>query len=82
MNNLNITFDKTPKGNNKFDNSPHTNLSIPGFKTPMNQFVFGHDADNSKGFQRAMDVQDFESKYMALTQSKLLIACLNFITLF
>lgn len=70
MNNLNISFDKTPKGNAKYDNSPHTHLSIPGFKTPMNQFVFRQDDDNSKGFQRAMDAQDFESKYMALAQSE------------
>lgn len=66
MNNLNISFDKTPKGNNKYDNSPHTNLSIPGFKTPMNQFVFRQEDDGSKGFQGMMNADDFGSKCFAL----------------
>ena len=72
MNNLNINFDKTPQGNTKYDNSPNANLTIPGFKTPMGQFGFRQDDDNSKGFQRAMEAQDFESKYMAFQQSKLI----------
>jgi hypothetical protein len=64
MNNLTISFDnKTPKGNNKFDSSPNNNLTIPGFKTPANQFVFRPDEDNSKGFQAIMNGgDDFGSK--------------------
>lgn len=62
MNNLNINFDKTPKGNNKYDNSPNNNLTIPGFKTPMNHFVFRQEDDGSKGFQGIMQGEDFGSK--------------------
>lgn len=63
MNNLNIAFDKTPTGNNKYDNSPN-NITIPGLKTPMNQFVFRQEDDGSKGYQGMMQGDDFGSKFM------------------
>lgn len=67
MNSLNIAFDKTPKGITKFDSSPHNNLIIPEFKTPMNQFFFRQEDDGSKGFQGTMQGDDFGSKFYALT---------------
>ena len=70
MNNLNIPFDnKTPRSNNKFDNSPHTNLSIPGFKTPIHPFVFKPEEDGSKGMQGIPPTgEDFASKLFAFSK--------------
>jgi len=73
MNNLNLPFDKnTPRSNNKFDNSPNTNLSIPGFKTPMLPFVFKGDDDGSKGMQGMPQGDDFASKLFSFNNSKLI----------
>lgn len=70
-NNISINFDKTPTNGNKLDNSPNTNLSIPGFKTPSNQIGFKMDEDNSRGYYRSnyYEPQDFESKVYAYNQA-------------
>lgn len=73
MNNLNIPFDnKTPRSTGKFDNSPHTNLSIPGFKTPMNPFAFKQEDDGSKGMVGIGQGDDFGSKFLHFSKSNIL----------
>ena len=73
MNNLNIRFDnKTPMSNGKFDNSPNTNLSIPGFKTPMNPFSFKPEDDGSKGMWGLIQGDDFGSKLYSFSKYSLL----------
>jgi hypothetical protein len=69
MNTLNIPIDnRTPKGGNRFDCSPGTNLSMQGFKSPMNQFVFRQDDDGSKGMPVMIPGEDFGSKFYALSK--------------
>jgi hypothetical protein len=64
MNNID---NKTPKNNKQFENSPHTGRSMNEFKMPnQNPYImFKPDDDNSRGYYRGADIQDFGSSVMA-----------------